>query len=141
MSSNVVDLTNSDDNDNFDEEPAHPAKRIRTGAGGVVIVPSKVFIIIHDKEPQDSGSDHVYSAALPMREDTKIVGVYYEYADAARAAKDYVANEFGVNYDDENEFNAPLGEIDWREQGWFRQEMESSNDNDDRVHIQEHAVS
>jgi hypothetical protein len=131
MMSDVIDLSRDDDDVN--NEP--PAKRSR---------PSQVFIVIHDKEPQDSGSDYNHSAFLPSRQDTKIVGVYYRYEDAACSAKDYVEGKFGI-YDDEDEDDdsdsGPLSNVDWTGEGWFRREESDANECNDRVHIREHAVS
>lgn len=93
--------------------------------------PSRVYVVIHDKEPQDSGSDYRYSAFLASRQDTEIVGVYYDFSNACRAAGDYVRKTFDVHR---------LSGIDWEEDGWFRQEDYSANECHDRVHVQEHRV-
>jgi hypothetical protein len=128
--SDVIDLSKDDDVNN---EP--PAKRSR---------PSLIHIVIHDKEPQDSGSDYNYSAFLPSRQDTKIVGVYYSYADAVLSARDYVAAEYDVddqNDGDDDSDSGPLSNVDWIGEGWFRQEDSDGNACDDRIHIQAHNVS
>ena len=47
--------------------------------------PSRVFVVIHDKEPPDTG-DSRYSEFLPSRQDTEIVGIFYDYKKAAKNA-------------------------------------------------------
>lgn len=49
-----------------------------------------VFIHIHDKEPQDSGSGFRFSAMLHARQDTEILAVYADEDRAMAAAEDYV---------------------------------------------------
>ena len=51
--------------------------------------PGKVWLVVHDKEPQDSGSDYRYSSTLPQRQDTEIVSAHATYNGAARAAAAY----------------------------------------------------
>ena len=92
--------------------------RARCGrGGGVCIVPfrerddavrhkeeaNRVFLVVHDKEPQDSGSDFAHSQFLPSRQDTQIVGVYSSLAKATRAARHYVLENFFVEEEDEDE--------------------------------------
>lgn len=130
-------LTKSDDN-----EPQREAKRRS-------VRPSKVFVVIHDKEPPDAGSDYRRGPvfiSIPARQNTLIVGLYYDYADAARAAGQYVQGEFDVRYwekyiddDEEDVFEAPLTRISWMHEGWRRQEI-CYDECSDRVHIQEHSV-
>jgi hypothetical protein len=129
--SDVIDL--SKDDNVVNNEP--PVKRSR---------PSQVYIVIHDKEPQDSGSDYNYSSFLPSRQDTQIIGVYFSYADAACSAAQYVVDEFGVDDEkdeDEDSDDGLMSSVDWTKEGWFRREESDANECDDRVHIQQHDVS
>ncbi|KAL7497366.1 hypothetical protein ACHAWT_006378 [Skeletonema menzelii] len=145
--SNTIDLTGDDNDDgrrsehNFQQQGGQRQRR-RTTAPQSVTRPSNVYIVIHDKEPQDSGSDYRYSSMLPSRQDTTIVGVFYEYSSATRAAEVYVRNQFCYDEDEEgsDEDEGPFIGIDWQGEGWFRQEECDANECDDRVHIQSHRV-
>ena len=92
-----------------------------------------VYVVIHDKEPQDSGSDYQRSAFLPSRCDTDIVGVFTSYAKAVNAAKDYlVENDYVCDDDDYSDNDDESNDEGWRERlfrnidwtgdGWFREE-------------------
>lgn len=94
----VVDLTT--------DEPAR--QRRRTG--------DYVYMVIHDKIPQDSGSDFEYSNSLPETQDTQIVGIFTSMALAVAAAEAYVEEEFGEVDEEECE----RGE--WLKEGFFRTE-------------------
>lgn len=148
--SDVIDLTRNTDDGRRSERSPQQGQRQRRRTSR----PSRVFVVIHDKEPQDSGSDHNRSAFLPSRQDTVIVGIFYEYDSAARAAGEYVRDTFDIYEDEEEEGGdggndddsdeesiAPLSHIDWRSEGWFRQEESDANECDDRVHIMEERVS
>ena len=91
-----------------------------------------VYILIHDKEPQDSGSDYRLSQMTPARQDTEIIGVFSSYNKAERAAENYVRRKFSVSWDE-------LDEICWDDEGWYRM-AESSWEGDDRVYIEDHEV-
>jgi hypothetical protein len=133
--SDVIDLSKADDDADDDVNNEPPAKRFR---------PSQVYIAIHDKEPQDYGSDYNYSSFLPSRQDTKIVGVYYSYENVVSSATEYAENEFGLGEEedeDDDSDSGPLGHIVWNGEGWFRREESDANECNDRVHIREHAVS
>ena len=103
--------------------------------------PDKVFVVIHDKEPQDSGSDYRKSFFIASKEDTEIVGIYYKYKDACRAAEEYIRETFPTKdhvmegYDPEN----PFEDIGWDDDGWLKY-AELSYEGDDRVHVEEHSV-
>jgi hypothetical protein len=75
ISNQGVDLTHTDDED---EKKKPPTKRPKREAV-VVQHPKKVYIVVHDKEPQDSGSDVYRAGFLPARQDTTIVSVHYSY--------------------------------------------------------------
>jgi hypothetical protein len=130
----LIDLSKEDDDD-VNNEPL--AKRSR---------PSQVYIVIHDQEPQDSGSDKNCSCFVPSRQDTKIVGVFYSYADAAYCASEYVQDDLwaiddgGEGEDDETD-DFFLSNVDWTGIGYFRQEERFADERNDRVHIQTHNVS
>ena len=47
--------------------------------------PSTVYLVIHDGEPQDSGSD--YRSMSPARQDTEIVGIFYGIGRAVRGGR------------------------------------------------------
>lgn len=116
------------------------SQRRRTAAAAR---PNRVYIVIHDKEPQDSGSDYRYSAFLASRQDTIIVGVYYDYNNACHAAGDYVRETFDMyedEDDDDSDSEDQFSDVDWEGDGWFRREECDANECDDRVHIQEHRV-
>ena len=120
--SETIDLTNDDvDAGRRSEQTSHQEgrrQRQRTESR-----PSNVYVVIHDKEPDDSGSDYNYSAHLPDRQDTTIVGIFYEYHSAARAAGEYVRDDLGEEEeedegdDDDAESRAPFSDIDWRGEG------------------------
>lgn len=111
--------------------------------------PSRVYVVIHDKEPQESGSDYVYNDMLPSKQDTKIVGIYYDYKDACEAAWEYVKCTFGIDDEDEddddsdseNQFSQ-AGGIYWSDEGWVQEHDPDKCHQrcDDRVHVQEHTV-
>ena len=109
---------------------------------------NRVFLVVHDKEPQDSGSDFAHSQLLPSRQDTQIVGVYSSLAKATRSARHYVLENslwnFFVEEEDEDDEHRPprpiasaedigLRDVDWEGEGWYREAQESRND--DRVTI------
>jgi hypothetical protein len=142
--SEAIDLTRDDDGDNDtgrrSEQTNHQEGR-RQRQRTTRPLPSSVYVVIHDKEPQDSGSDYRRSAFLPSRQDTKIVGIFYDYSSAARAAADYVVDEFCLDYDeDESDDGDRLGHIDWMDEGWYREEECDANECNDRVHIENHQV-
>ncbi len=145
--SDTIDLTGDDNNDgrrsehNNQQQGGQRQRRRTTAPQHDVARPSNVYIVIHDKEPQDSGSDYHYSSTLPSRQDTKIIGVFYEYSSAALAAEDYVREEFCIDEDEEDdEDEGPFSGIDWQGEGWFRPEEWDANECDVRVHIQCHRV-
>jgi hypothetical protein len=130
--SDVIDL--SKDDDDVNNEP--PAKRLR---------PSQVYIVIHDQEPQDSGCGKICSSFVTSRQDTKIVGLYYSYADAASCASEYVQDDLwafddGKDEDDDSD-DFLLSNVNWTEIGYFRREERDANECNDRVSIQAHDVS
>jgi hypothetical protein len=143
-----IDLTNDDnnggnENGSDEEQEAQPASAKRQRTENVVVKrPKKVFVVIHDEEPSDSGSDEEggeRSSNLPDRVNTKIVSIHYNYADAVRAAEDNVFETFDLTVNSGDE--APLRDIDWRNEGWYRIEDMDADLNDDRVHIEKHTVS
>jgi hypothetical protein len=136
----------------------HHNKRQRQETNGSAL-PTKVYIVIHDKEPQDSGSDYRHSMFLPSHQDTDIIGVFRNYKDAAYAAGEYVVENWDVEDEDDddddddgdeeesgdkngnnNKLKPPLSYIDWMEDGWYREEDNDANECHDRVHIQEHVL-
>lgn len=68
----------------------------------------RVYVLIHEMEPSDSGSDFRRASFLPSRFDTDIVGVYSSYRNAKKAAEKYVSTNLGVDVE----------EIDWLGDGW-----------------------
>ena len=97
-----------------------------------------VFVVIHEREPSDSGSDFGRASMLPSRFDTEIIGLYSSFRKAKRAAETYLENVFGDLDEDK------LSGIDWLGDGW-------SDDTDvgeggvigpstDRIHIEEYAL-
>lgn len=149
--SETIDLTTRDSDDSSDDSSARKSdqtnsqegqrKRQKTSNSR----PKVVYVVIHDKEPQDSGSDYRLSSFLPTRQDTEIVGIYYNYSDAARAAGEYVIGLGFCDVDedsnvDESDDEGPLSYIDWRAEGWYRQEQCDGNECHDRIHIQKHDV-
>ena len=146
----TIDLTRGDgeeDNGRRSDQVADQEARtkLRRTSPPQALRPSAVYVVIHDKEPQDSGSDYNYSNFLPSRQDTTIIGVFYEYSSAARVAGEYVRDTWcdddeESNEDDDEKSMAPLSHIDWQGEGWFRQETCDANECDDRVHIQRHQV-
>lgn len=141
--SETIDLTrdgNSDDGGRKSDQTNHQEgqrKRKKTSSR-----PKSVYVVIHDKEPQGSGSDY-HDRFLSDRQDTEIVGIYYKYSDAAKAAGEYVMEEFDLDEDpdeDESDDEGPLSHIDWEDEGWFREEESDANECNDRVHIQKHDV-
>ena len=84
-------------------------------------LPTSVYVVIHDKEPYDSGSDYRYSAMLPARQDTDIIGIYYNYRRAAGTARDYILDMFGVDVEDDNEQSGDDSTgFDWEGEGSVR---------------------
>jgi hypothetical protein len=148
----VIDLCESDSN-NWDDNRKPAAKRARTP------LPTKVFIVRHDREPAtqrilslsqtelvSSSNSSEYSSAdqqqrrrcscVPERQNTTIVAVCYDYDDAVAETEDYVANEFDV-VDDIETFK----DIEWVGEGWFYSKPDAGNSFcNDRVHIEEHIV-
>ena len=134
--SEVIDLT-KDENGPKAERPSSRHERRRAERR-----PDHVYVLIHDKEPQDSGSDYRRSFFIASKEETEIIGIYYSYDDACRAAEAYIRETFATKYhamegaDPEN----PFEDIGWDDDGWFRY-SEVSYEGDDRVHIEEHRVN
>lgn len=103
-----------------------------------------MWLVVHDKEPQDSGSDYRYSSTLPQRQDTEIVSAHATYNGAARAAAAYcLDNELlgaceDATEDDMEDDDFVLG-FDWTGAGMYRPEREwaGAGDNDDRVCVVE----
>eukprot|EP00961_Rhodomonas_salina_P055163 741063-Rhodomonas_salina.1 len=90
-----------------------------------------VYLVIHDKEPQDSGSDYNYSSCLHSRQDSEVLYVCSTQKRAEMLAKAYVeANLF--------EKDGYLGEqddvecVDWMLEGWFRRNFSDCSAGDDR---------
>ena len=84
-----------------------------------------------------------YNAFLPNRQDTEIVGIYYDYNDACKAAWEYVKDKFGIDEDKDDEGSDSEEQfkfIDWDKERWFNQEEHDANGCDDRVHVQKHTV-
>lgn len=71
-----------------------------------------IFVVVHDQEPSDSGSDFRRASTLPSRFDTEIIGLYSSYRKAKRAAKKYLASELDVDEGDIED------DIDWLGDGW-----------------------
>jgi hypothetical protein len=108
-------------------------------------LPSSVCVVLHDKVPQKNWRRESFS---PERQDTTIVGIFYNYNDAARAAGEYVQNEFDVEVDDfkaddddDDDDDEQTSHFDWDGEGWCREERDSANKCDDRVYIEEECVS
>ena len=104
--------------------------------------PSTVYLVIHDGEPQDSGSD--YRSMSPARQDTEIVGIFYGIGRAVRAAEVYVQDELGGRLDHSEVGVGSCGgireegePIDWEGDGWFHSGGEFVAD---RVYIQGYRV-
>jgi hypothetical protein len=126
--------------------PGSSSKRQRTGNDGSST--DKVFLVIHDREPQDSGSDYNHSNFLHNRQDTEVVSVHKSRELAVRAAQEYVLDNFdgeidqlGIDADDEDEVNEHFDGYDWQGEGFYRREECDANDPNDRVHIIEMALS
>ena len=125
--------------------PGNNSKRQRTDNHGSS--KERVFLVIHDREPQDSGSDYRYSSTLPNRQDTEVLSVHKSYEKAARAAQEYVldtfdgAEELECDLDDDEEVNAFFDGYDWKGEGFYRAEQCDANDPNDRVHIVEMTIS
>ena len=114
------------------------SKRQRTGGSSS----SKVFLVIHDREPQDSGSDYHYSSFLHNRQDTDVLSVHRSYDGAARAAREYVLCNWGEfedlpDADDEDGVNEYFDGYKWTGEGFYRDERCDANEPNDRVHIVE----
>ena len=92
----------------------------------------RIYILLHEMEPSDSGSDFRRASFLPNRFDTDIIGVYSSYHIAKRAAEKYVFSNFGSNVE----------EIDWLGDGWHDSEAGGEpsviGPSIDRVHVEEH---
>lgn len=94
----------------------------------------RVYVLIHEMEPSDSGSDFRRASFLPIRFDTDIVGVFSSYQNAKRAAVKYVSSNLGVDVE----------EIDWLGDGW--QDLEAGEEPSvigpsiGRVHVEEHEL-
>merc|ERR1712238_223007 len=104
--------------------------------------PSRVFLVIHDKEPPETG-DSRYSEFLPSRQDTEIVGIFYDYQKAAKNATNYVRSTWDIwddDDEDEDEELTPLHRVDWQGEGWYRPERSDVNECDDRVRIEEKSI-
>mmetsp|Transcript_5627 Transcript_5627/g.6538 ORF Transcript_5627/g.6538 Transcript_5627/m.6538 type:complete len:158 (+) Transcript_5627:81-554(+) len=105
--------------------------------------PSRVFVVIHDKEPPDTGGGR-YSTFLPSRVDTEIVGVFYDYKKATKNATNYVRSTWDIwdddDDDDDDEEVTPLHCVDWKGEGWYRPERSDVNECDDRVRIEEQSI-
>ena len=96
----------------------------------------RVYILIHDMEPSDSGSDFRRASFLPNRFDTDIIGVYSSYQKAKRAAEKYMSTNLGVDDFDED--------IDWLGDGWEDlgavEEPSAIGPSIGRVHVEEHEL-
>ena len=104
----------------------------------------KIWLVIHDREPQDSGSDYNFSAGLPARQDTKVVSAHKTYNGAARAAAQYVLDNELISdetdaTEDDMEDDAFVLAFDWMGEGVYRpeREMAGPGDDDDRVTVME----
>ena len=100
-----------------------------------------VYILVHDVELSDSGSDYFRSdmhEATPSR-DTAIVSVHSSYEGAARAAAEFVCDEWPKSaslFEDDETFD-----FDWIRKGFFVHEGDSHHDGcDERVWIQKHEL-
>ena len=116
------------------------SKRQRTDDGHAQ--PNEIFLVIHDKEPQDSGSDYAYSSFLPNRRDTEIVSAHKTLAGAKRGARKYVLDNFesdlGIrDLEDDDEVDGYFCGYDWKGKGFYREECCDANDCHDRVHVME----
>jgi hypothetical protein len=103
-------------------------------------LPAFVCLVLHDKIPQANWRQDEFT---PDRQDTTIVGIFYNYNDAARAAGEYVENKFDVEVDDfkdDDDDDEPTSHFDWDGEGWHREERYSANDCDDRIYIEEQRV-
>ena len=132
--SEVVDLTGDDAGRKAEHNSSDgpPKQRVRTE-----VRPAKVFVVIHDQEPPGR-----YRSEWQRKLNTEIVGIYYSYADACRAAGDYVLEKdmFDQDYDSDDETD-PFENTDWSGEGWFRRNYYDVNTGDDRVRIEGHSVS
>lgn len=92
-----------------------------------------MYVLIHEMEPSDSGSDFHRASFLPNRFDIDIVGVYSSKQNASRAAVKYVSN-LGVDVE----------EIDWLGDGWqdlaAGEEPSVIGPSIGRVHVEEHEL-
>jgi len=77
-----------------------------------------VYILIHEKTPQDSGSDYQFSASLPDREDTDIIGVFASLDGAIEEANDTIMSYFEADGDD----------VDWTGEGFIHEGDEHRDD-------------
>lgn len=84
--------------------------------------------MINDGESKDSGSDFRRRHFLPLRQDTKIVGIFTSWEKAVRAAEDHVLMEDlfeprdyvdGEEEDDET-WREELEDVDWSDDGYFK---------------------
>lgn len=113
-----------DEEDDEEEEAEEQSKEDRLGSASAKFV----FILVHDKEPQDSGSDYNYSSSLPATQDSVIVGVYSTQERAEKKARDYTKENFDI-------YDHDLYGIQWQGEGWYRPEDCDANECNDRVHI------
>ena len=79
---------------------------------------NRVYILIHEKTPQDSGSDYQFSASLPDREDTDIIGVFASLDGAIEEANDTIMSYFEEDGDD----------VDWTGEGFIHEGDEHRDD-------------
>ena len=151
---NVVDLTGGEEGDTAAVVQQPEAKRQKTEKNSNKIKPKDVYLVIHDKEPQDSCSDYRHSSFLPGWCDTQIVGIYTSYQKAERAAQNYLIHHELIDvdnddasdaYDETNENHErwrkkQFRKINWLSNGWYREEHYDVNEMNDRVHIQKKIV-
>ena len=119
---------------------APPVKKQKTDTAD-----KNVFLVIHDGEPQDTGSNHNYSDTLPNTQDTKIIGVFTSYSKAVLAAEDYAQSMDWLEEEEEEEeeeveldkemWRQQLEDIDWCSDGFSRDDSSNCNTPDDRLHI------
>ena len=96
-----------------------------------------IFVVFHDQEPSDSGSDFRRASILPSRFDTEIIGIYSSYRKAKRAAETYLANVFG-NLDEDT-----ISGIDWLGDGWHDEHSGEGTElgpSADRIHIEKYEL-
>ena len=129
--SDVIDLTNNDSDRKVEHNSSGgpPKQRRLTEAR-----PNTVFVVIHDKEPPER------YLRIARKMDTEIIGIYYSYADACEAARDYVMDRWEEEEDDRWK-EEDLENIEWSGEGWLYQEYSMVSDCDQRVHVKQHGVS